>query len=50
MNINNIWSETLDSLKTQVSSLSYDLWAKTLEPIDVIDGILYLSTTSVNAK
>ncbi len=50
MNINSIWNETLDSLKTQVSSLSYDLWAKTLEPIDVIDGVLYLSTTSVNAK
>ena len=50
MNINSIWNQTLNNLKTQVSSLSYDLWINTLEPIDVIDGILYLSTTSANAK
>ncbi|MBQ4558344.1 MAG: chromosomal replication initiator protein DnaA [Clostridia bacterium] len=50
MNINSIWNATLNSLKTQVSSLSYDLWINTLEPIDVIDGVLYLSTTSANAK
>ena len=50
MNINSIWTETLNSLQTQVSSLSYDLWIKTLEPIDIIDDIMYLSTTGVNAK
>ena len=36
--------------KNQVSSVSYDLWIKSLEPIDVIEGVLYLSTTSTNAK
>ena len=50
MNINSIWSDTLNSLKNQVSLLSYDLWIKTLEPIDVIDNVLYISATSVNAK
>ena len=50
MNINSIWNEAVNSLKNQVSSVSYDLWIKSLEPIDVIDGILYLSTTSTNAK
>ncbi len=50
MNINSIWNEAVNSLKTQVSSVSYDLWIQSLAPIDVIDGILYLSTTSTNAK
>ncbi len=50
MKISAIWNEALNGLKTQVSSLSYDLWINTLEPIDLIDGTLYLSTTSANAK
>ncbi len=50
MNINSIWSEALGSLKNQVSSISYDLWIKNLEPIELIDGVLYLSITSANAK
>jgi len=50
MNINSIWSETLISLKNQVSAISYDLWIKSLEPIDIIDGTLYLASTGANAK
>ncbi len=50
MNITSIWSQTKDGLKGQVSSLSYDLWINTLEPIEVVDGVLYLASTSANAK
>ncbi len=50
IDINKIWSQTLKILQSQVTSVSFDLWINTLEPIAFNDGVFYLSTTSESAK
>lgn len=45
-----IWAGALEKLQKSVSTISYDLWVKSLEPIDFKDGMFYLSTTSETAK
>ena len=45
-----IWSRALEILQKNVSTISYDLWIKSLEPVDMKNGIFYLSTTSETAK
>lgn len=45
-----VWASALEKLQKAVSTISYDLWVKSLEPIDFKDGIFYLSTTSEQAK
>jgi chromosomal replication initiator protein len=45
-----VWANALEKLQKSVSTISYDLWVKSLEPIDFKDGIYYLSTTSETAK
>ena len=49
-NFRNIWADTLKILQQRVSVVSFDLWIKSLEPIDFKDGVMYLSTTSETAK
>ena len=50
MNKQEVWAKALEKLQKTVSTVSYDLWIKSLEPIDVKDNIFYLSTTSETAK
>ena len=45
-----IWAKALEQLQNSVSSISYDLFIKSLEPVDVKENIFYLSTTSETAK
>ena len=45
-----IWEKALVKLQSEVSTISYDLWIKSLEPIDFKSNIFYLSTTSETAK
>lgn len=45
-----VWSDALKILQREVSVVSFDLWIRSLEPIDFRDGVLYLSTTSETAK
>lgn len=45
-----IWNKTLDILQKEVTSVSYDLWIKALEPFEMKNGTLYLSITSATAK
>ena len=45
-----VWTEALKILQREVSVVSFDLWIRSLEPIDFRDGTLYLSTTSEGAK
>lgn len=45
-----IWATALEKLQKTVSTVSYDLWIKSLEPIDFKDNVFYLSTTSEQAK
>lgn len=49
-NLNELWQNICNILQQKVTAVSFDLWIKSLEPIDVIDGVLYLSTTSETAK
>lgn len=49
-NFKDTWQETLKILQREVSVVSFDLWIKSLEPIDFKNGIMYLSTTSETAK
>lgn len=50
MDKHEIWSKALIKLQSEVSTISYDLWIKSLEPIDFKTNIFYLSTTSETAK
>lgn len=50
MNVQNIWKEALKQIQLQVSTISYDLWINSLEPIDFKDKTFYLSTTCETAK
>ncbi|MBQ7351337.1 MAG: chromosomal replication initiator protein DnaA [Clostridia bacterium] len=45
-----IWANALEKLQKTVSTISYDLWVKSLEPLDFKDGVFYLTTTSETAK
>ena len=45
-----VWASALEKLQKTVSTVSYDIWIKSLEPIDFKEGVFYLSTTSEQAK
>jgi len=45
-----VWASALQKLEKEVSTISYDLWIKSLEPIDFKDNVFYLTTTSEQAK
>ncbi len=49
-NLKDIWQQICVGLQKKVTAVSYELWIESLEPIDLIDGVLYLSTTSETAK
>ncbi len=49
-NIKNLWQTVCNSLQQKVTAVSFDLWIKSLEPIDVVENTLILSTTSETAK
>lgn len=49
-NLNETWQEICNILQQKVTAVSFDLWIKSLEPIELSDGVLYLSTTSESAK
>lgn len=44
------WQKVLNNLESQVTAITFDLWVKTLTPLDVVDNILYLVATSTDAK
>lgn len=50
MDITKIWQQALTILQKQVTSVSFDLWINTLEPIAFEDGVFTLSTSSESAK
>lgn len=45
-----VWDIALEKLQKEVSTISYDLWIKSLEPVDFQNNVFYLSTTSETAK
>lgn len=50
MDIKKIWQQALITLQKQVTSVSFDLWINTLEPITFDNGVFTLSTSSESAK
>lgn len=50
LNIHDTWQQTCNLLQQRVTAVSFDLWIKSLEPIELQNDVLYLSTTSETAK
>jgi len=48
--LKNIWNSALLILQKNVTAVSFDLWVKSLDPVELKGGVLYLSTTSETAK
>lgn len=48
--IKKVWEETRKLISAEVSALTYDVWIKALEPIDIQENILILSSPSEGAK
>lgn len=44
------WEEVLNKLESEVTAVSFDLWIKTLEPVDVLNNKLILLASSTTAK
>ena len=49
-NLNARWEEILNELANQVSAISYDMWLKKLEPINIIDGVFYIKAPNNMTK
>lgn len=49
-NINTLWQQACSQLQNEITAVTYDLWIKTLEPTDLKNNVLYLSTSSETAK
>ncbi|MCL2370887.1 MAG: chromosomal replication initiator protein DnaA [Firmicutes bacterium] len=50
MNIHEIWASVLGGLEKETTAITYDVWIKTLEPVDIKDGALILSAPSSEAR
>jgi len=48
--LKSIWNKALEILQKNVTAVSFDLWIKSLEPVEFKNNIFYLSTTSETAK
>ena len=48
--IEELWQQVCNTLQHEVTAVSFYLWINSLEPISVVDNVLYLSTTSETAK
>lgn len=49
-NTKDLWQQVCKELQHKVTAVSFDLWIKSLEPIDVENNTIILSTTSETAK
>ena len=49
-NIRENWSQVLNAVANEVTTVTYDLWIKTLEPLEIKDGFLILKANSETAK
>lgn len=49
-NIKENWAKVLDIVSNEVTAVTFDLWVKTLEPINVTENCLYLLANSETAK
>ena len=49
-NIKESWKQVLDIISTEVTTVTFDLWIKTLEPLMIKDDCLIILATSESAK
>ena len=49
-NIKESWAQVLETISTEVTTVTFDLWIKTLEPIAIKDNCLVILATSEIAK
>ncbi len=49
-NLKENWLKVLDLLEREVTAVSFDLWIKTLEPIEIKDDCLFIKASSETAK
>ena len=49
-NIKDNWIEVLNAVSSEVTTVTFDLWVKTLEPLIIKDGCLILLASSETAK
>src|SRR5574344_741387 len=49
-NMKESWNQVLDTLSNQVTTVTFDLWIKTLEPLMIKDNCLILLSNSETAK
>ena len=50
VNLNEIWPNILDEIAKNTSTISFDVWIKTLEIVDIKENILVLSTPTKSSK
>ncbi|MBQ8451278.1 MAG: chromosomal replication initiator protein DnaA [Clostridia bacterium] len=50
ININEIWQGTLEEIAKRTSVLSYDVWIKGLEIVDIKENVLVIATQTDRAK
>ena len=50
IDIQNIWKEAKYLLEPKISAVSYDVWIKSIEPIDLKGNTLVLSTPSFSSQ
>lgn len=48
--VNDIWEEAKLSIAKDITAISFDVWIKTLEPVDIIDDTLCLCASSTSGK
>ena len=49
ININSIWNSALDKLSVEMTSVTFEVWIKNLEPVCVSENRLVLMTPSASA-
>lgn len=50
IDLDEIWSHTLDEISKVVSTFLFDVWIRTLEPVDIKENILVLVTPTKSSK
>jgi chromosomal replication initiator protein len=50
IDINEIWTNILDEVAKNISMISFDVWIKSLEVVDIKENILVLSTPTKSSK
>lgn len=48
--VNDIWEEAKLSIAKDITAISFDVWIKSLEPVDIIDDTLCLCASSTSGK